>query len=256
MGEIFIKNYRAFEAINAKEIEEEVEGTTLRRVISDEQGARNFIMDIFQLDSGGHTKDHSHPWEHEIFVVRGEGAVVGKHGEMAFKEGDVIFIPPDEPHQIRNTGSSAIEFVCLVPKEAVSQHYLKRKLPPYRLTLPEAIERDFEFESKDAKRVFNYLAKQFVSDYMLNNVYAEKAGWCSLPPLMKGLSLKWSSVYGPRGAHGKAITELIRRGLIESRSFPQERGRGGNVTKIRIAYNKEMVKRYIDDTVRTSTTVA
>ena len=34
--------------------------------------------------------------------------------------------------------------------------------------------------------------------------------------------------------------------LVETRFFPGERGRGGNIMKLRICYEKEPVKRHID----------
>ena len=32
-----------------------------------------------------------------------------------FKAGDVIWVPPNEMHQFRNTGSEALKFICLIP---------------------------------------------------------------------------------------------------------------------------------------------
>jgi len=33
----------------------------------------------------------------------------------AFEAGDVVFVPPDELHQFRNTGDGELRFLCLIP---------------------------------------------------------------------------------------------------------------------------------------------
>ena len=55
-----------------------------------------------------------------------------------------------------------------------------------------------------------------------------------------------SSVYSAHGGMGSAVSELEKRGLIEVRVFPGERGRGGRILKMRPAYEKETIKRYVD----------
>jgi len=57
------------------------------------------------------------------------------------------------------------------------------------------------------------------------------------------------SVYGDERSRGRAITELESRGLIEARVFPKERGRGGKITKVRIFYEKETIKRHVDQEI-------
>lgn len=42
---------------------------------------------------------------------------------------------------------------------------------------------------------------------------------------------------------------LERRGLVETRVFPGERGRGGRVLKVKIFYEKDIVRRQVDDAV-------
>jgi quercetin dioxygenase-like cupin family protein len=72
-------------------------------------------MRLFEVEPEGHTPQHSHEWEHEVFILGGEGIVVGKEGEEKVKHGDVIFMPSNETHQFRNIGSDNLKFLCLVP---------------------------------------------------------------------------------------------------------------------------------------------
>ena len=51
------------------------------------------------------------------------------------------------------------------------------------------------------------------------------------------------SMYGRSGKGGKVIMEVGHLGLIESRFFIGERGRGGRVLKLRIRYENELIKR-------------
>ncbi len=90
-------------------------GVVARVLIGKGVGAENFVMRLFELEPGGYTPRHSHPWEHEIFVHSGSGAVL-KDGEWVKVEpGTAIFIPQDEEHQLRNTGEKPFVVICLIP---------------------------------------------------------------------------------------------------------------------------------------------
>ncbi len=67
--------------------------------------------------------------------------------------------------------------------------------------------------------------------------------------VIKGTGTSLRSVYGESGRRGLIVSELERRGLIETRIFQGRRGRGGAVQKVRISYEKETVRRYVDDKV-------
>jgi uncharacterized cupin superfamily protein len=49
-------------------------GCRVRWLVGDQDAAPNFAMREFELDPGGHTPRHFHPYEHEIYVLEGEGA--------------------------------------------------------------------------------------------------------------------------------------------------------------------------------------
>jgi quercetin dioxygenase-like cupin family protein len=89
----------------------------IRWVISQKDGAPNFSMRIFEVKPGGYTPFHSHDWEHEVFIKEGEGTLVSNGKEIPFKTGDAIFIPPNEPHQFKNTSQKKLEFICLIPNK-------------------------------------------------------------------------------------------------------------------------------------------
>jgi quercetin dioxygenase-like cupin family protein len=103
---------QSFRAVTAKE---EMPGVTLRLVISAEDGAPNFVMRVFEVEPGKSTPWHSHDWEHEVFVLAGQGEAVSSDGKTALKADDVVFVAPNEQHQFVNTGSDIFRFICCIP---------------------------------------------------------------------------------------------------------------------------------------------
>ena len=73
-------------------------------------------MRQFEIAVGGHTPKHTHPYEHEVFVLEGEGVVLEGDHEHALRSGDVVYVQPDEMHQFRNTGSVLLEIPLSGPQ--------------------------------------------------------------------------------------------------------------------------------------------
>lgn len=101
--------------VEAKDADEGASKLKVRWLITKDTGAPNFAMRLFEMQPGGYSPLHGHNWEHEVFILEGEGAVVGKEGEKKFKLGDAVFVPPNEKHQFKNTGKKLVKFICLVP---------------------------------------------------------------------------------------------------------------------------------------------
>ncbi len=84
---------------------------------------------------------------------------------------------------------------------------------------------------------------------MKRRLALEKSGWRTFVQIKENAKVPKSSIYGTIKRRGYAISELERRGLVETRIFPGERGRGGRINKARISYEKETIKRYVDEQV-------
>lgn len=95
---------------------EELPGVTLRVVISEEDGAPNFIMRVFEVQPGASTPWHNHDWEHEVFVLTGSGEAVASNGKTPIAPGSVVFVAPNEQHQFTNSGSEVLRFICCIPR--------------------------------------------------------------------------------------------------------------------------------------------
>ncbi len=102
----------AVEVEGAKDVE-------VRWLISKADGAENFAMRMFELQPGGHTPLHTHPHEHEVFAVEGQGPFVCEGQEYEFGAEYVIFVPGNKEHQFRNIGNSVLRMLCLIPASAV-----------------------------------------------------------------------------------------------------------------------------------------
>lgn len=109
---------------------------------------------------------------------------------------------------------------------------------------------EFYFVSDAAKRVFETLVNDFITDYMAKKYVADKSGWRSLVEISRESRLSQSVLYGKNSTLGPSVSELLGRGVVESRIFPGERGRGGEIMRLRIAYDKEPIKELINRRIR------
>lgn len=89
----------------------------MRLVIGKDHGAPTFYMRIFEVEPGGHTPYHQHPFEHENYIMDGKGELVRVDGKEPLKPGDIVFIPGGVMHQYRNAGKEVFRFICLIPKQ-------------------------------------------------------------------------------------------------------------------------------------------
>ena len=94
-----------------------VTGVAMQMLVGRDDAAPNFAMRHFVVQPGGHTPQHSHPWEHEVFVVEGQLCVECNDEQHVISAGDAIFVPSDSMHQFTNESNQPARFLCLVPLE-------------------------------------------------------------------------------------------------------------------------------------------
>ena len=95
---------------------DEAPGVSIRWVIDEEKdGAPVYALRVIEVAPGGHTPDHTHPFEHENFIMEGQGRVQieGKWFEVTV--GDIVFVPPNTQHTYVNTGGEPFKFLCGIP---------------------------------------------------------------------------------------------------------------------------------------------
>ncbi len=103
-----------------KEVEPQVfEGEDVKAVkrvlIGRKFGAPNYVMRLFTLPVGGFTPFHSHPWEHEVFVLKGRVRLKGDGEEYILEEGNFALVMPNEKHGFENIGDGEAMFICVIP---------------------------------------------------------------------------------------------------------------------------------------------
>jgi len=106
-----------YERVSVSQVEEVgAEGVRVRWLINKENdGAENFAMRLFEIVPGGHTPEHSHNWEHEVYVLEGDGIVFCEDSEKQLRSGYVVFVPLNVVHYFRNIGKRTLRFLCLIP---------------------------------------------------------------------------------------------------------------------------------------------
>jgi len=95
--------------------EEGAKNTSIRWLIGKDSPAPNFYLRQLELEPGGHTPYHSHPWEHEIFVLEGIGSLNTKSETNPLEKGMFALVMPGEEHQFENTSVTTFKFLCLIP---------------------------------------------------------------------------------------------------------------------------------------------
>ena len=101
--------------------------TYIQEYVTARDGAPNFALRVFELQPGGYTPYHAHPWEHENYILEGQGELVNPDGSATpLKPGDGAFVPPLQKHQYRNTGSTVFRFICCIP---VQEKCLPTQMP-------------------------------------------------------------------------------------------------------------------------------
>ncbi len=94
---------------------EGAEGVIIREIITAREGAPTFAMRVFEVEPGGHTPLHEHDYEHEIFILEGQGEVTEGQRVYDLNPGSTLLIRSGTPHQFRNPGDSLLRFICLIP---------------------------------------------------------------------------------------------------------------------------------------------
>ena len=94
---------------------EKVRHVEKRVLVGPGNDAPNFSMRKFTVGASGCSPYHTHAWEHEVYVLAGQGEVRFAGGSHLVTPGDFAFVPPNDEHQFVNTGDGVFEFLCMVP---------------------------------------------------------------------------------------------------------------------------------------------
>jgi len=99
----------------------EYQGTkdaSIRWLITDKQGAKNFAMRLVTVQADGLIPLHTHSFEHEIFVLRGHGELLRDAGSTPVGPDSFVFVAGGESHGFRTIGSEPLEMICCINMES------------------------------------------------------------------------------------------------------------------------------------------
>ena len=65
-------------------------------------------MTYSEIYPGRTSSHHLHPWEHEVYIIRGSGVLVCDGVEYPVREGDAIYIPGGVDHYTLNNGGQGV----------------------------------------------------------------------------------------------------------------------------------------------------
>ncbi len=89
----------------------------MKVLISVKEGWEDYVMRVFEVEKGGYTPKHSHPWQHIIFIISGKGILYLKGENHKVETNAFAYIPPNVEHQFSNNEDEKLRFICIVPKE-------------------------------------------------------------------------------------------------------------------------------------------
>ncbi len=93
------------------------EGVTKQVIIGPVDGSDEIALRYFTVEPGGKSPYHSHDFPHVVKVESGDGVLTDESGlEHPLKEGDYVFVGPNETHRFSNDGKEPFCFVCIVPR--------------------------------------------------------------------------------------------------------------------------------------------
>ena len=89
-----VKNWSAIEKVV-------VRGGVTRRIFS----GKNSMLALNEIAPGTTPSLHSHPHEQLVYIVEGDVDFVVGDQVLAMKAGDMVVVPPNVPHSLKNKGA-------------------------------------------------------------------------------------------------------------------------------------------------------
>ncbi len=89
----------------------------MKAIISPKEGWDGYVMRIVELENGGYSPKHTHPWPHINYMIEGKGILHIDGEDHQVKSGSFAYVPSNKIHQFCNTGKGKFKFICIVPEE-------------------------------------------------------------------------------------------------------------------------------------------
>ncbi len=94
-----------------------VKNAAMKVLVGPDEGWKDHVMRIVELDEGGYSPAHSHPWPHINYMIEGEGILMMDGVDNAVSAGSYAYVPANTYHQFKNASKGKFRFICIVPVE-------------------------------------------------------------------------------------------------------------------------------------------
>lgn len=91
------------------------QGASGKVLLGRKDGANNFVFRYFRVEPGGWTALEQHPHDHGVMILHGRARVRLGDQEVEVGPRDIVYISPDEVHQLRPVGDEPLGFLCVIP---------------------------------------------------------------------------------------------------------------------------------------------
>ncbi|MFQ6126313.1 MAG: cupin domain-containing protein [Candidatus Heimdallarchaeota archaeon] len=122
---MIIGNYKDVKLETIDHLLPGTKGAKIRWLIGDDVG-KNSLLRRYDFEPNATIPLHQHSHEHEMYILEGQGAVIGKDGEKTVGPGDFVYIESNEIHGFKNkSDTEPFVFLCIIPKERGSTSLYK-----------------------------------------------------------------------------------------------------------------------------------
>jgi len=88
-----------------RNISDHFDGTNAVRLINLDDNPPTCTLSYSQIEPGKTSAHHIHEWEHEVYIIAGNGTLICDGEKYPVKAGDAMFIPPNVDHYTLNDGN-------------------------------------------------------------------------------------------------------------------------------------------------------
>lgn len=87
--------------------------TQVKELTTQETGDRYLNIKLFEMNPNGHSPLHTHPEQHRLFITEGTGAIYDGEKTIPIQAGNIVYIMPNEPHQLKTVGKKPLKFIAI-----------------------------------------------------------------------------------------------------------------------------------------------
>ena len=85
--------------------------------------SNNYVIGTSTVHPGGGVPEHAHETEETYLILSGEGIMIIDGKEVPIKADDVIYLPPMQRHELKNTGKHEMRTVFVYSPAIVVDHW-------------------------------------------------------------------------------------------------------------------------------------